>query len=73
MIYYIFLICDFQIIVSEVFCRSIAIFASYFPNHLLYLFWHCVTINFSTVISTCISFGVFDDFSGFSLAVFISV
>ena len=63
MICYIFLICDFQIIVSEVFCRSIVILASYFPNHLPYFFWLCVTIYF----------GVFDDFSGFDSAVFVSV
>ena len=73
MIYYIFLTCDFHIIVSEVFCRSIDIFASYFPNPLPYLFWLCATISFSNAISPCISFGVFDDFSGFGLAVFISV
>ena len=63
----------FQIIVSEVFCRSIVIFASYFLNPLPYIFWLCVTIYFSNVISPYISFGVFDDFSDFGLAVFISV
>ena len=73
MICYIFLVRDFQIIVSEVFCRNIVIFTSYFPNHLPYFFRLCVTINFSNVISPCISFGVFDDFSGFGLAVFMSV
>ena len=73
MIYSIFLVCDFQIIVTEVLCRSIVVLASYFPNHLPYFFWLCVTVNFSNVISRCISFGVFDDFSGFGLAVFISV
>ena len=73
MICYIFLVCNLQIIVSEVFCRSIVIFASYFPNHLPYFFWLCVTIYFSNVISSCISFGIFDDFLGFGSAVFISV
>ena len=73
MICYIFLVCDFQIIVSEVFYRSIVIFVSYFQIHLPYFFWLCVTISFSNVISPCISFGVFDDFSGFGLTVFISV
>ena len=73
MIYYIFLVCNLQIIVSEVFCRSIVIFASDFLNHLPYFFWLCVTIYFSNVISPCISFGVFDDFLGFLSAIFISV
>ena len=74
MICYIFLVCDFQIIVSEVFCRSIVILARYFPNHLPYFFfWLHVTIYFGNVISPCISFGVFNDFSGFGSAVFISV
>ena len=73
MICYIFLIYDFQIIVNEVFCRSIVILTSYFLNHLPYFFWLCVTIYFGNVISPCISFGVFDDFSGFGSAVFVSV
>ena len=73
MICSIFLVSDFQIIVSEVFCTSIVISASYFSNPLSYFFWLCVTIYFSNVISPCISFGVFDDFSDFGLAVFKSV
>ena len=63
---------DFQIIVSKVFCRSVVIWASYFPNHLLYFFLLCVTIYFGNVISPCTSFGVFDDFSGFGSAIFVS-
>ena len=35
-------------------------------------FWLCVTIYFGNVISPWISFGVFNDFSGFSFAVFMS-
>ena len=70
---YTFLVCDFQIIVSEVFCRSIVILASYFANHLPYFFWPCVTIYFGNEISPCISFEVFDDFLGFGSAVFVSV
>ena len=70
---YIFPVCDFQIIESEVFYRSIVIFASYFLNHLPYFFWLCVTISLNNVISPCISLGVIDDLSGFGSAVFISV
>ena len=73
MISYMFLISDFQIIVSEAFCRSIVILASYFPNHLPYFFWLCVTIYFGNVISPCTSFGVFDDFLGFDSAVFVNI
>ena len=46
------------------FGRSIAFFASYFPNHLLHFLKFCIIIYFGNVISPCISFGVFDDFSG---------
>ena len=73
MICYIFFVSDFQIILSGVFYRSIVIFTSYFSNPLPYILWLCVTINFSNVISPCISFGVFDGFSVFGSAVFISV
>ena len=48
------------------FCRSIVIFR-------IILFWLGVTIYFGNVIFPCISFGVFDDFSGFGSAAFISV
>ena len=73
MIYYIFLDCNLQIIVSEVFCKSIVILTCYFLNPLPYFFWLCVTIYFGNVTSPCISFGVYDDFLGFGSAVFISV
>ena len=73
MICYIFLVCDFLVIMSQVFCKSIVILASYFPNHLPYVFWLCVTIYFGNVISPCTSFGVFDDFLGFGSAIFVSV
>ena len=69
MICYIFLVCNLQIIVSGVFCTSIVIFTSYFPNHLPYFFCLCVTIYFGNVISPFVSLGVFGDFSGFGSAV----
>ena len=52
---------------------GVLLFSQLFSKSSAILFWLCVTINFSNVISPCISFGVFDDFSGFGSAVFISV
>ena len=73
MICSIFLVCDFQIIVNEVFFRSIVILASFFSQSSAILFWLCVTIYFRNLISPCTSFGVFDDFSGLGSVVFVSV
>ena len=73
MICCILLVCNLHIIVIKLFGKSIDIFASYFPNHQPYFFGLCIIIYFGNIISQCISFGVFDEFSGFGSAVFKSV
>ena len=64
MICYIFLVCDFQIIVSEVYCYFGQLFsessAILFLALCYYLFWQR---NFSMYF--------FDEFSGFDSAVFV--
>ena len=71
MICYIFLINNFHIIMNKMFGRSVAIFGSYFSNHLPYFFWFCTIIYLGNVIFPYTPFEVFDNFSGFGSALFI--